>query len=73
MREDALKFHENLEHVYLNRLEDRREESAKKIETRKYELERWVEAEKKNIQEKKQMPINVFDLDGERREAALII
>jgi hypothetical protein len=49
MREDALKFHENLEKGYLNRLENRNEESLNKIQSRKYELERWVSAEKKTI------------------------
>ena len=73
MREDALKFHENLEKGYLNRLEDRKEESSKKIQNRKYELERWVSAEKQTINIKKELPINLFDLEGERKEAAFII
>jgi hypothetical protein len=32
-----------------------------------------VSAEKKDIELKKQHPVNLFDLESERREAALII
>jgi hypothetical protein len=73
MREDALKFHEHLENGYLNRLETKKQVSPKRIHQRKYDLERWVSAEKKDIELKKQHPVNLFDLERERREAALII
>lgn len=53
MREDALKYHENLENGYLNRLETKQQVSPKRIHQRKYDLERWVSAERKDIEDKK--------------------
>ncbi|CDW82922.1 iq calmodulin-binding motif family protein [Stylonychia lemnae] len=75
LKEDALKYQEKLEKGYINRLERREELSPKSSQRRKYELERWVSSERKKVQEKVEdnRPINLFDLEQERREAAIII
>lgn len=74
MREEALRYQENLEKGYINRLEKRQEASPASIQRRRFELEKWVSLERKNASSKAvQHPINVFDLEEERRLAALII
>jgi hypothetical protein len=83
LKDDALRYHEKLEKGYINRLERRSELSPKSSQRKKYELEKWVSSERSKIPTDKerskyqseagQKPINLFDLDEERKEAALII
>jgi hypothetical protein len=76
MKDEALRFQEKLEKGFINRLETRDEISPKSVQRRKYELEKWVTVERTKVREQKNNhhhPINVFDLDQERREAASII
>eukprot|EP00350_Pseudokeronopsis_sp_OXSARD2_P006631 CAMPEP_0170559742 /NCGR_PEP_ID=MMETSP0211-20121228/44740_1 /TAXON_ID=311385 /ORGANISM="Pseudokeronopsis sp., Strain OXSARD2" /LENGTH=57 /DNA_ID=CAMNT_0010873149 /DNA_START=27 /DNA_END=200 /DNA_ORIENTATION=+ len=52
MKEDALKYHENLEKGFINRLEKKEDLSPKTLQRKKYELESWVTSERKIIEEK---------------------
>lgn len=46
LKDDALRYHEKLEKGYINRLERRSELSPKTSQRRKYEVEKWVSAER---------------------------
>lgn len=66
LKEDALKYQEKLEKGLINRMERRSELSPKSSQRKKYELESWVSAERKNIHIEKEHPVNVCDLEQER-------
>lgn len=72
MRDEALLFHEHIEKGFINRLEKREEASPSSIQRRKYELEKWVSSAAKGEREV-QHPMNLFELQEERKEAAIII
>ena len=72
MRDEALQFHEHIEKGFINRLEKREEASPSSIQRRKYELEKWVSSAVKEEHES-QHPMNLFELQEERKEAAMII
>ena len=53
MREEALIYGEKLERKFIKRLENKNQLSPNSIQKRKFELEKWVNVEKKQIQEVK--------------------
>ncbi len=77
MREDVLKYQEQLEKGYINRLEKKEKISKQVSQKKRYELESWVSAENKKLDEKKKVKksdgLNAYKLQKEREEAASII
>lgn len=80
LKEEALKFQERLEKGYINRLEQKEQLSPRSVQRRKFELERWVSSERAKLKVaqlqsdgESSRPLNIYDLDQARREAAQII
>lgn len=75
MREEALLYGEKIEKQFIKRLENKKQLSPNSIQKKKFELEKWVSVEKKQIEENKEQLEGSYnaDLERGRKEAIDII